>query len=219
MSSIIVFVFCKWSTGVIPLLSTSDVPLLIPLNSSAKIGFKRLLKWSDVALFLSYNWYPGRNKPVTRSLALQEWKCWWGLRESSGIACHADMATEWERKHRIGRSFWWQIWREKGKNCKAALLGKVQGNLSFHWRAGGDRLGQGRVESLKVQEAVVGWMKENRGLPSAETGGAQSASEHRCMVTMAISPPLLLNFTLHINSPNIDKVSWCVQCKQSISVF
>lgn len=97
--------------------------------------------------------------------------------------------------------------RGKGKFCKAALLGQVQGNLSFHWHAVGDRLGQGRVESLKVQEAVVGWMKENKGLPSVETGGARCWLGHRCMVVMAISPPSLLKVSLHIKSTNIDKVS------------
>lgn len=56
---------------------------------------------------------------------------------------------------------------------KVALLGQVQGSLSFRWLSQGDRLGQGRVESLQVREAVVGGMKENRELPSEETGGAQ----------------------------------------------
>lgn len=63
--------------------------------------------------------------------------------------------------------------KEKGKYSKAALLGQVEGSLSFRWLSLGDRLGQGRVESPEAQEALAGWMKENRGLPSAETGGAQ----------------------------------------------
>lgn len=53
-------------------------------------------------------------------------------------------------------SFWLQILKGKGKYTKAALLGQVQGSLSFRWLSLGDRLGQGRVESLEVREAVVG---------------------------------------------------------------
>lgn len=89
--------------------------------------------------------------------------------KSSDIGCHMDIATERDSIKKY--MFLVTNPERKGNYSTAPLLGQVQGSFSFRWLSVGDRLGQGRVESLKVREAVVGWMKENRGLPSAETGG------------------------------------------------